>query len=91
MSHIHIERSHDKPHDEARRLAERVATEMSDEFGFTSRWDGDMLHFERSGVHGRLMVEPDRVEIDAKLSFLLLALKPRIEREIHKFLDENFG
>jgi len=25
MSHIHIERSHDKPHAEARKLAERVA------------------------------------------------------------------
>ncbi|MFO1385988.1 MAG: polyhydroxyalkanoic acid system family protein [Chitinivorax sp.] len=91
MSHIRIERSHNKPHEEARKLAERVAQEMADEFGFSSRWEGDVLHFDRSGVEGKLSVETDKVKISAKLSFLLLALKPKIESEIHKFLDENFG
>jgi len=91
MSQIHIERSHDKPHAEARKLAERVAQEMADEFGFSYKWHGDVLHFDRSGVQGRLAVEPQLVRIEAKLSFLLLALKPKIESEIHKFLNENFG
>ncbi len=91
MSHIQIERSHNKPHDEARKLAEHVAQEMADEFGFSYRWEGDVLHFDRSGVEGKLSVSSDKVRISAKLSFLLLALKPKIESEIHKFLDENFG
>jgi putative polyhydroxyalkanoate system protein len=50
-----------------------------------------VLHFDRSGVEGKLSVGTDKVRISAKLSFLLLALKPKIESEIHKFLDENFG
>lgn len=91
MSHIHILRSHNKPHDEARKLAGHVAQEMADEFGFSYKWNGDVLHFDRSGVKGQLAVEPDLIRIEAKLSFLLLALKPKIESEIHKFLDENFG
>ena len=91
MSHIRIERSHNKPHAEARKLAEHVAQEMADEFGFTYRWDGDTLLFKRSGVQGKLEVEPERIHVEAKLSFLLLALKSRIESEVHKFLDENFG
>lgn len=90
MSHIHIERSHQKPHDEARKLAEHVAQEMADEFGFSHKWVGDVLHFDRSGVEGKINVEPNKISISAKLSFLLMMLKPKIESEIHKFLDENF-
>ena len=35
-------------------------------------------------------VEKD-IEVYVKLGFLLSALKPRIEHEINRFCDENFG
>ena len=35
--------------------------------------------------------EAPSVEVYVKLGFLLSALKPRIEHEINRFCDENFG
>ncbi|MGQ5523098.1 polyhydroxyalkanoic acid system family protein [Chitinimonas sp. PSY-7] len=88
---ISIRYPHSKPQEEARKLAEKVADEMSREFSMTYRWEGDVLHFERSGVTGQLSVVPGEVLVEAKLGFLLTALKPRIESEVRKFLNENFA
>jgi putative polyhydroxyalkanoate system protein len=64
---------------------------MGREFSMSYRWDGDVLLFERSGVSGRLSVVPGEVLVEAKLGFLLMALKPQIEAEVRKFLGENFA
>jgi putative polyhydroxyalkanoate system protein len=88
---IVIHRPHQKPHDEARTLAEHVATQMASEFGMKWHWDGDVLHFERTGVNGSLTVVPDEIIVQVKLGFLLSALQPKIEQEIHRFLDKEFG
>ena len=88
---IHIQYPHSKPHDEARQLAQQVAEEMKKEFSMDYRWDGDVLHFQRSGVTGQLTVAPAEVVVEAKLGFLLSALKPRIEAEVRKFLGQHFG
>ena len=88
---INIRYPHDKPQEEARKLAEKVAEELSREFSMTYHWEGDILHFERTGVSGQLSVVPGEVVVEAKLGFLLSALKPRIESEVKKFLGENFG
>ncbi|GAB3250749.1 polyhydroxyalkanoic acid system family protein [Chitinimonas naiadis] len=88
---IHIQYPHNKPHDEARQLAQQVAEEMKKEFSMDYRWDGDVLHFQRSGVAGQLTVAPAEVVVVAKLGFLLSALQPRIEAEVRKFLGQHFG
>jgi putative polyhydroxyalkanoate system protein len=43
------------------------------------------------GVAGHIEVGKKEVEIYVKLGFLLMALGPRIESEINRFCDENFG
>jgi len=88
---IVIHRPHQKPHDEARKLAEHVATQMAAEFGMKWRWDGDVLHFERTGVSGSLTVVPAEIVVQVKLGFLLSAMQPKIEQEINRFLDKEFG
>ena len=88
---LHIQYPHSKPHAQARELAEQVAQQMKDEFAMDYRWEGDVLHFERTGVTGQLTVAPDVVVVEAKLGFLLMALKPRIESEVKKFLGQHFG
>ncbi|HEY9101120.1 polyhydroxyalkanoic acid system family protein [Chitinimonas sp.] len=88
---IHIQYPHSKPHDEARQLAQRVAEEMKKEFSMSYRWEGDVLHFQRSGVDGKLTVGSDEVVVDAKLGFLLSALQPKIEEEVRRFLRQQFG
>jgi hypothetical protein len=41
-------------------------------------------------VTGKLTVSPSEILIEARLGLMLMALKPRIEREIQRFLDERF-
>ena len=38
-----------------------------------------------------IRVGKKEVEVYVKLGFLLMALGPRIEHEINRFCDENFG
>jgi putative polyhydroxyalkanoate system protein len=91
MSDILIRRTHGLTPKKARLAAERVAAQLGDEFDLNYEWDGDVLRFKRAGVSGDLTLHRHELEIRARLGFLLLALKPRIEREIHRFCDENFG
>lgn len=91
MSHIRIAHTHNQTHELARQHAEQVAAELAAEFGIESQWEGDVLHFMRSGVEGHLMLNPGEVIIEARLGFLILPLKGRIEQEITRFLDQYFG
>ncbi|WP_269532193.1 polyhydroxyalkanoic acid system family protein [Chitinimonas sp. BJYL2] len=87
---IHINYPHSKPHDEALQLASNVADQMQQEFDMVCRWEGEVLHFKRTGVNGCLTVNPDKIVVEVNLGFLLMALKPRIEGDIRKFLAQNF-
>lgn len=87
---ITIRHKHDKPHDRARELAEQVAQAMQQEFAIDYRWDGDEMNFQRPGVSGQLILNPGEVVMEVKLGFLLMALKPKIESEARKFLDQHF-
>lgn len=91
MSTIDLKRDHALGLKKAKAAAQRVADEMEREFGMSSQWDGNVLRFERSGVQGELVVAKDRVEVHAKLGFLLAAFKGRIEDTIHRNFDEYFG
>lgn len=91
MATIDIEREHSKPLAEARRAIERVATHVAKRFDVTWGWDGDVLNFERSGVNGSIALSKRKVRVTANLSFLLLAIRGAVEREIEKQLDQEFG
>ena len=91
MSDIWIRRKHGKKTpDEARAAAEHLACELQDEFDLEFAWHGDVMTFRRSGVDGELGFDGDDVVLCIRLGFFLSALKPSIEREVHKYFDENF-
>lgn len=90
MSHIDIHHAHSLTHKQARKAVEDVAVKLSDRFGMQHRWEGDVLHFNRSGVDGRITVEPRDLHVTAKLGFLLAAMKGPIEQEIRRVLGEKF-
>ena len=46
---------------------------------------------ERSGIKGRIAVSKDSLHVRAELGFLMGAMKPLIEREIERLLDENLA
>jgi putative polyhydroxyalkanoate system protein len=91
MSDIVIRRRHGMTIKRARSAAEKVAAELGEEFDLAYEWEDGVLRFQRTGVSGELAVAKTEVEIRVRLGFLLATLKPRIEREIHKYFDENFG
>jgi putative polyhydroxyalkanoate system protein len=91
MSDIKVRRNHSLPLEEARTAAEKVAARLKKDFDLEYAWKRHVLHFERTGVHGELHVTDHDVRLEAKLSFLLAFLKPRIEREIDEQFDKYFA
>lgn len=91
MSKIDIKRKHGQSVKAAKAAVDKTVAAIARKFGVTSGWDGDTLHFERSGVNGKIHVGKTEVRVTAELGFLLGALKPMIEGEIEKQLDANFG
>lgn len=91
MSEIRIQRDHGMSLKKAKQAAERIAAELAEEFAIEYAWTGDRLEFSRSGVNGAISVDKKQVEIHARLGMMLSLLRTRIEAEIHRFCDENFG
>jgi putative polyhydroxyalkanoate system protein len=91
MPTISIKRRHKLDQKKARAAAEKIARDLNKRFDLAYEWEGDHIAFERPGVSGNLHVGKTNVQLDVDLSFLLLALKGPIEREIHKQLDALFG
>lgn len=90
MSEIDIRRDHALPLKDAKAKVERIAEAIAERFDMTYGWRGNTLHFERSGVHGTIAVSAKAVQVNARLGFLLFAIKPAVEREIHRVIDEQF-
>ena len=91
MSNIDIHAHHTLSHADAQRAADELARDLSQKFGIDYGWDGDIIHFERPGVHGQITVLDDEISIQAYLGFLLIILKGPIEQEIVRYLEEHFG
>lgn len=90
MADILIRRQHGKTASEARASAEHMVQELTDEFSLDCAWDGDALCFKRPGVSGELRLSDHEAVLSIKLGFFLSALKPSIEKAVHKYFDENF-
>lgn len=91
MSHIDIQRKHSRTLKDARAAIERVAEHLAEKFDVEYGWEGNTLAFTRGGVDGHIAVTAKDVHVTAKLGFLLGAIKGPIEREIHQYLDREFG
>jgi putative polyhydroxyalkanoate system protein len=90
MAGIDIHHAHSLPPAKARKAVEDVAIKLGEKFGLDYRWEGDTLHFVRSGVDGRIALAPKQLHVTAKLGFLLSALQAPIEAEIRRVLKDKF-
>ena len=91
MAQIDIRRTHGSSLKDAKAAVDKTAKAIAKRFDITSRWEGDTLHFQRSGVDGHIHVSKAEVHVHAQLGFLFGMMKPMIEEEINKQLDRNFG
>ncbi|HEY1138039.1 MAG TPA: polyhydroxyalkanoic acid system family protein [Xanthomonadaceae bacterium] len=91
MSGIDIRHPHSLPLPKARKAIEEVAEKLAERFEFEWEWNGDTLHFSRSGVDGRIALAPKELHVTAKLGFLVAMFKDSIEQEIRRVLGERFS
>lgn len=88
MTVIEIHRTHKISPASARAAVEKVAQAIAREYAIAHHWNGDELHFDRSGVKGRITIAKNDVHVHVELGLLMSALKPVIQREIERRLDE---
>lgn len=91
MAAIDIVHAHTLTPAKARKAVEDVARKLSERFEMQYRWEGDVLHFQRSGVDGHIALEPKQLHVTAQLGFLLSMMKDPVESEIRRVLDERFS
>ena len=87
MSHISIKRAHHSTVAGARKTADKVAAKLAKDYDLRSNWDGDVLHFDRSGLHGTLAVSAKDIQVDVKLGLLMAAFKGPIQSAMETQLD----
>lgn len=88
MSDIKYVRSHSLPLAQAKAIAQKTADDLADEYDLRSEWEGDTLHFHRSGVEGHMAVSTKQIALDVKLGFLLRPFKAKFEQHIERRLDQ---
>lgn len=88
MSDIKYVRTHSLPLKQAKAIAQKTADDLAEEYDLVSEWEGDTLHFHRSGVEGHMHVTPEEIALDVKLGFLLRPFKAKFEQHIERHLDE---
>lgn len=88
MSDINYVRKHSVSLAVARKIAQKTADDLAEEYDLVSEWNGDTLHFHRSGVEGYMHVTPSEIDLTVKLGFLLRPFKARFEQHIENHLNE---
>lgn len=91
MPSIDITRHHSQPLADAKKKVDRVADHIAKKFQVVTEWQGNTLHFSRSGVDGQIAVTSKLIKVTANLGFLLSMLRDPVEREINRYLDEEFS
>ena len=92
MSEIVITRKHRLTAKKARAAAELVAADLRQEYNLNSVWGEDgALHFDRTGLHGRLTLAKGEATVQVHLGFLLRPFRGSLEREIHEYFDQRFA
>lgn len=91
MSTIDIHAYHTLSHEDALNAADKLSIDLAEKFGIDYGWEDEVIHFERSGVNGQIVVKETELSIQANLGFMLMMLKTPIEQEIVRYLEEHFG
>ena len=91
MATIHIKRTHKLDQEHIHQEVQNLADKLADDLGVTCQWQGDRLHFERSGAKGNIQIGVDYLEFEIKLGMLLAPLKGKVEKTVTEYLDEHLA
>ena len=88
MPDIKFVRKHALTVGQAKKIAQKAADDLAEEYDLESEWDGDTLNFARSGVNGAMDVTSNEIKLEVNLGFLLKPFKTKFEQHISHRLDE---
>lgn len=91
MSSIDIRARHNLSHQEALTAADELSCDLAEKFGIDYGWEDGVIHFERPGVQGQILVQDNELRVRANLGIMLMLLKDPIEQEIIRYLESHFG
>lgn len=91
MPSIDIHHPHTMAPEQAREAVQEIADKLTDRFGVACHWEDDTLHFDRSGIEGRIALQPSQLHVTATLGFLFAAMQGPIEAELRRVLDRRFS
>jgi len=91
LSTIDIHAHHTLSHEDALTAADELSRDLAEKFSINYGWEDEIIHFERPGVSGKILVQDSELRIQAQLGFMLMMLKGPIEQEIVRYLQEHFG
>lgn len=91
MARIDIRRTHNFAMKDAKKAVDKLAKSIAKEFSLECGWDGNTLAFSRSGVDGHIALTKGEIHVYADLGFVMGMMKPMIEQEINRHLDEQIG
>ena len=91
MSTIEIRHPHTLSPGQARQAVEDFAAKLGQRFGLDYQWEGDVMHFKRSGVDGHIALAPGQLHLTAKLGLLFAAMKTPIEQEMRRVIADRFS
>lgn len=91
MSSIDIRARHNLSHQEALTAADELSCDLAEKFGIDYGWEDEVIHFERPGVQGQILVQDNELRVRANLGIMLMLLKDPIEQEIIRYLESHFG
>jgi putative polyhydroxyalkanoate system protein len=87
MADISLTRKHQLGLKAAKTAADKMSARLNEKFDLVCTWTGDTLHFQRSGVNGKMLVSETHMELEVTLGFLLKAMKGPIEKAVIENLD----
>jgi putative polyhydroxyalkanoate system protein len=85
---MRLQREHGLGKDEARNRVSDVADELCDKYGLNATWHGDELRIDGSGIHCRIAVAEQSVDVNVKLGFALSMMSSVIRTSIEDALDK---
>ncbi len=88
---IFIERDHGLSQNQARNVAEQVASELEQEFGLRWHWDEEHLRFHHHSARGWLLPASGKLSMNIRLGFAASLFAHSIEQHIALRLDELLG
>jgi putative polyhydroxyalkanoate system protein len=87
MADIELVKPHTLALAKAKALVQQAADTLAAEYGLSSEWHGDSLHFHRAGIAGEMHVTGSDIRLHVTLGFMLKAFKKRLLEQIERDLD----